>query len=274
MASYIQGDSDYSSSGGFGHAVASGGDFNGDGFEDVIVGAPFASYNSSSTSSGSVEYHGAVYVVFGGATPARGTLDASRDDDDLGSPHTRDGDSEALGSDGFAIFGAAANDEFGNAVALLGDVNGDGFDDVGIGAHKIDVGGEDSGALYILFGTESGFDDVYLGESLPPTMLAIHGSAANQYLGSSVRAAGDVDGDGLADVLVGTESTDAYLILGKNLGATASGAKATTLTDGTQNLAGTAAAEFLQGSSVANAMTAIGVGRCCLWRRRRGLVLG
>ena len=164
---YIQGDSDYSSTGGFGNAVASGGDFNGDGIEDIIVSTPFASYNSSPSSSNSVDYHGAVYVVFGRATPDRGTLDATRDDDDVGSPHTRDGDSEALGTDGFAIFGAAANDEFGNAVAMLGDVNGDGFDDVGIGAHKVDTGGADAGALYILFGTESGFDDFYMGEALP-----------------------------------------------------------------------------------------------------------
>ena len=84
--------------------VAGGGDFNGDGFDDIIVGA-------SGTGSGA----GAVHIVFGRASH-RGVVDVG------------DG-----GGGGFSIFGKAANDYLGSGVAILGDANGDGFADMAIG---------------------------------------------------------------------------------------------------------------------------------------------
>ena len=87
-----------------GGSVASGGDFNGDGFDDMVLGAA-SHYNDSSSTDSTVmvRKHGAAYVVFGSAVRDRGNLDAERDDTMLGSPHSADGDSEALGKDGFAI---------------------------------------------------------------------------------------------------------------------------------------------------------------------------
>ena len=67
--------------------------------------------------------------------------------------------------DGFAIFGSSEYDYFGNQVAILGDVNGDGFDDLAVGANGSNGGGaSDTGAVYIIFGRASGFDDLYLSE--------------------------------------------------------------------------------------------------------------
>ena len=91
--------------------MSGAGDVDGDGFADLLVGAPEADPNGSNS--------GAAYVVFGGA----GGFPASIA---LGSLN---------GSDGFAVNGAAADDRAGQGVSGTGDVNGDGFDDLLIGAH-------------------------------------------------------------------------------------------------------------------------------------------
>ena len=117
-----------------------------------------------------------------------------------------------------------------------------------------------------MFGRASGFDDLYLAElggASQPTLaskgiVALDGEEASQQFGKSLRAAGDVDGDGLADLLIGDNNDKAFLILGKSLGDKKSGAKATA---DDPNIAGTSAAnEFLQGSADDNAITAIGTG--------------
>ena len=158
---------------------------------------------------------------------------------------------------------------------MIGDVNGDGLDDIAVSAVNVD--GVDAegmtvanvGAVYILFGRESGFDDLYIGELdtadklAAKGIVAIYGSAATtKYLGYALEAAGDVDGDGLADLLIGTNGTrDAFVVLGKALskfdaapdtvGTKASGAKV--------NIEGTASrGEFLQGSAAANVISMIG----------------
>ena len=62
------------------------------------------------------------------------------------------------GTDGFKINGEAASDYSGRSVASAGDINGDGYEDLIIGARGADPNGSDSGATYVVFGTSSGFD--------------------------------------------------------------------------------------------------------------------
>jgi hypothetical protein len=104
-----------------GSSVSNAGDVNGDGFDDLIVSAP---------SSGSS------YVVFGKASGFSATLELSH----------------LIGSNGFRLDGVTAGDFSGSSVSSAGDVNGDGFDDLIVGASRADPNGEFSGSSYIIFG--------------------------------------------------------------------------------------------------------------------------
>ena len=157
-------------------SVSDAGDVNGDGFADVIVGVDRA-YGSGSS-----------YVVFGKAAGFDATLDLSSLD----------------GSNGFRLDAAVTSDFLGLSVGNAGDVNGDGFDDVIVGARLADPGGYESGASYVVFGKVSGFDAAMNLSSLDgSTGFRLDGAAAYDRSGGSVSSAGDVNGDGFDDVLVG-----------------------------------------------------------------------
>lgn len=147
---------------GFGGSVASAGDFNGDGFADIIVGAPGISV-------------GAAYLFFGGANP-----DTSAD---------------------LVLHGEGSGGAFGVSVASAGDVNGDGFADVIVGASTENAGGSNSvGRAY-----------VYLGGPAADAAadLVLSGNATGDRFGVSVASAGDLNGDGNADLIVGAPGDDA-----------------------------------------------------------------
>ena len=138
----------------FGYSVSTAGDVNGDGFGDVIVGA--IGHNSST---------GKVYIYFGGTA-----MDNTAD---------------------ITILGGATSDQFGRSVSTAGDVNSDGFSDVIIGAQAYSTY---TGRAYIYYG----------GESMNTTVdVTITGETTNNYFGNSVKTAGDVNGDGYSDVIVG-----------------------------------------------------------------------
>ena len=108
-------------------------------------------------------------------------------------------------ADGFQSNGEAAYDYGGFAVASAGDVNGDGFDDLIIGAILADPNGDASaGVSYVVFGTDAGFGAVLELSSLDGTNgFKINGEAAGDIRGRSDDAAGDVSGDGFDDLIVG-----------------------------------------------------------------------
>jgi hypothetical protein len=144
-------------SSGFGSAVAAAGDVNGDGYADVIIGAPTL---------------GAAYLYYGTGT---------------GLPTNADVTLSGPGSSGF-----------GRAVAGVGDVNGDGYSDFAIGA-------PDGNSVYVYYGQSA---------KLPATLTAVNANAsltgpAGSSFGASVAGAGDINGDGFPDILVGSPAATA-----------------------------------------------------------------
>ena len=144
----------------FGTSVSAGGDMNGDGYSDVIVGASFNDAGGSNA--------GRAYIYYGANSP--------------------DNTADVI------LTGAAASDQFGNSVSSSGDLNGDGFSDVIVGAYLNDAGGTDAGRAYIFFGGSS-------PDNSADVMLT--GATTNDQFGISVSAAGDVNGDGYSDVISG-----------------------------------------------------------------------
>jgi hypothetical protein len=162
----------------FGVSVAPAGDVNGDGYDDVIVGASMGQSPSGTT--------GRAYVYFGGPAP-----DAVAD---------------------LTLSGDHADDRFGASVAPAGDMNGDGFADMIVGAPGNDAAGTDAGSAYVFLGGQASdaiADIVLTGE-------------AGDHFGLSVASARDMNGDGYSDVVIGapissaagTLSGRAYVYLG------------------------------------------------------------
>ena len=138
----------------FGLSVSSSGDVNGDGYSDVIVGA-----------HGYLSNRGRAYIFYGGLT-MNNIADVT-------------------------MTGEAPGNYFGYSVSSAGDVNGDGYSDVIIGAYQFNT---NRGRAYIYFG----------GLSMNNTAdVTLNGEASNNYFGYSVSSAGDVNGDGYSDAMVG-----------------------------------------------------------------------
>ncbi|WP_199857822.1 beta strand repeat-containing protein [Erythrobacter sp. EC-HK427] len=195
---------DNSDSSGF--SVSGAGDVNGDGFDDIIIGA-FRGDEGGLDS-------GESYVVFGKASGFTAALDLSSLD----------------GSNGFRLDGIDTIDFSGIAVSGAGDVNGDGYDDIIIGAHFGDAGATNSGESYVVFGKASGFTAALDLSSLDGSNgFRLDGIDANDQFGRSVSSAGDVNGDGFDDIIIGSFSGDAgatdggesYVVFGKASGFTA-----------------------------------------------------
>ncbi len=189
-----------------GRSAAGAGDVNGDGFADVMIGAPYADPNGSSS--------GSSYVVFGKASGFASAINLST----------------LNGSNGFRLDGVAADDGSGRSVAGAGDVNGDGFADVIVGAYGADPNGSYSGSSYVVFGKgpgSGGFASVIdLSTLNGGNGFRLDGVAADDFSGRSVAGAGDVNGDGFADLIVGADGADpnglssgsSYVVFGKASG--------------------------------------------------------
>ncbi|MBN3909904.1 MAG: cadherin-like domain-containing protein [Nostoc sp. NMS1] len=113
------------------------------------------------------------------------------------------------GSNGFIINGIAAGDYSGYSVSSAGDINGDGIDDLIIGALSADPNGSLSGQSYVVFGSRSGFNaSLNLSTLNGSNGFIINGIAAGDYSGYSVSSAGDINGDGIDDLIIGALSAD------------------------------------------------------------------
>lgn len=209
----------------FGASVGTAGDVNGDGFSDVIIGAPM--YTNGQTNEGvAFVYHGS---LLGLVTPWATRLEVNQANANFGVSVAGAGDVNGngffdvvVGADlwesgqtdegaAFVFYGSGggvltagyttaqrnlANGRMGRSVAEAGDINGDGYADIAAGAPLYDLGGQtDEGFVFVFRGSAAGL--------VVATWDQIQLDLANYQLGSSVSGGGDVDGDGYSDVLGG-----------------------------------------------------------------------
>jgi hypothetical protein len=166
--------------------VTSGGDINGDGYHDLIIGA----YAHDNT-------RGAVHVIYGGPESSLSNID-------LGSTAL-----DPL-TTGFTLTGNSVGDIFGYS-ASAGDINNDGYDDIIIGAYAKN---SQEGAAHVIYGgPKSTMSNIVLSSTtLDPasTGFMITGNAVYDKFGFSASTAGDINNDGYDDIIVGAHGKNSY----------------------------------------------------------------
>ena len=182
-----------------GYAVSGAGDVNGDGLDDVIIGAYAAD-------SGGINNMGESYVVYGSTNGFSSPVNVF----------------ELNGNNGFKIIGIDAQDQSGFSVSGAGDVNNDGIDDIIIGAPRASPGGRSqAGEAYVIYGCTNGFPAVLELASLDGTNgFQLNGITELGLCASSVSGAGDVNNDGIDDIIIGAHNVssaagESYVVYGR-----------------------------------------------------------
>lgn len=202
----------------FGYGVASAGDFNGDGYADLLVGAirndaggedagrayVFVGGNSPDSVPDVILTGAGPGAQFGTAVASAGDINGDGYDDVIvgavpsgggyGRAYVFFGGIVSSGDADLILVGETSNDGFGAAVGAAGDVNGDGYDDFLVGAPASSTIGAGAGRCYVFLGAEQpdGFAD-----------RTLTGESATDNFGTSVSTAGDINGDGKSDIIVG-----------------------------------------------------------------------
>ena len=219
----------------FGNSVSTAGDINGDGFGDLLVGAP------NWESDAAIPQEGAIFIYYGSATGINSVPDETRRANSANKymgwsaacagDINNDGYSDIITGGWLAAFGQSNEGvawvflggpaglaaapvhrlernqgaaQFGYSVAGAGDVNGDGYSDVVIGAHGFDLNTVNDGATFIYHGGPNGLGAVFN----PPPTLVFSGPPGSTRSGWAVSTAGDVNGDGFSDIITGHYNND------------------------------------------------------------------
>jgi len=230
-----------------GTAASSAGDVNGDGFDDLLVGAPL--YDNDQANEGiALLYYGSAsglsptpswvaesnqaYSQFGSAVDCAGDVNGDGFDDMIVAAVDYDNGQSDEGAV-FVYYGSASGPsatpdwmgegnqsqcEYGRSVGTAGDINGDGYSDIIVGARYYDNGQSNEGKVYVYYGSAEGLSTV--------PNWTVEGNQSGAGLGIGVGTAGDVNGDGYADVVMGAHLYDngqadegaAFLYLGAAMG--------------------------------------------------------
>ena len=165
----------------FGSAVAELGDLNGDAILDIVAGAPLDDDGGTD--------RGAIWIMF---MNTDGTVQATQKISSTNSNFTDPLDD---------------NDQFGGAIANIGDLNNDGVPEIAVGTRFSDDGGADRGAVWILFLARDG--TVFSAQKISDISGEFEGTLRDgDYFGSSIAGIGDLDADGIEDIAVGAIGDD------------------------------------------------------------------